>query len=316
MAQPTVSGVHVDAMLTSFSRAYIQNQSSFIADSVFPMVPVDKKSDAYYIYTKADWFRDEAQIRAPATESVGSGYGLSTTTYNCDVYAIHKDLADQTEANADAILNMEQDATEFVTQRILLKREIEWTSSFFGTGIWANDVTPGALWSNGATSVPMTDVETGRKTMLAATGFKPNTMVLGYDVYSALLNHPDFIDRVKATTSAPIELGDIARYFRVDRVFVAEAVKNSAVEGETDAYAFVQGKHALLCYVAPRVGPRTATAGVTFGWTGVSDGMSGTVGTVRFYMPELRATRIESQQAWDSKVISTDLGYFFASVVS
>ena len=48
----------------------------------------------------------------------------------------------------------------------------------------------------------------------------------------------------------------------------------------------------------------------------VSDGMNGAVGTVRIPIPEKRAVRVESQMAWDSKVVAADLGYFFASAVS
>lgn len=316
MAQPTASAVHVDRPLTNMSQAIIQSTDAFIAGRVFPFVPVSKKSDSYYVYTQADWFRDEAQIRPPATESAGSGYNLSTSTYNCDVYAIHKDIDEQTDANADEILNLEQDAVEFVTQRMLLRKEIEWTTSFFASSIWGTDLTPTNLWDNYATSTPLTDVQTGIKTVLSNTGFKPNTLVLGYDVWSSLLNHPDIIERIKYTSSSVPTAQVLGTYFGVDRVFVASAIKNTANEGATASYSFVQGKHALLCYVAPRVGPRTPTAGATFAWTGVSYGGGQTVGIKRFDIPEIAATRIEAQMAWDSKVVGSGLGYFFASVVS
>ncbi|NBR70500.1 MAG: hypothetical protein EBT75_00125 [Proteobacteria bacterium] len=81
MPQPTSSQVHVDAILTNISVAYMQQQANFIASRVFPIVPVSKQSDKFFTYTKNDWFRDEAQRRADATESAGGGYGLSTDTY-------------------------------------------------------------------------------------------------------------------------------------------------------------------------------------------------------------------------------------------
>ena len=40
MPQPTSSDVHVDAILTNISVAYIQQQGAFIANRVFPSVPV------------------------------------------------------------------------------------------------------------------------------------------------------------------------------------------------------------------------------------------------------------------------------------
>ena len=146
MAQPTANDVHIDAILTNISVAYIQDQNAFVASKVFPTIPVEKQSDKYFVYTKGDWFRDEAQLRAPATESAGSGYNLTTATYNTQVYAFHKDVDDQVRANADNPLNPDRDATAFITQRMLLRQEIQWASEFFTTGIWATDSTPSNLW--------------------------------------------------------------------------------------------------------------------------------------------------------------------------
>lgn len=319
MPQPTPSDVHVDAILTSVSVAFIQAQSNFVADRVFRTIPVDKQSDKYFVYTTGDWFRDEAQVRAPASPSAGGGYTLSTATYNADVYAFHKDVDDQTRANADAPLNPDRDATEFITQRMLLRKEVQWTTDFFTTSVWTTDVTGGTdftKWSSYAGSDPIEDVETGKATILASTGMLPNTLVVGYDTYRQLRNHPDIIDRVKYTSSNTVDTDTIARLLGLERVLVSRAVKNTANEGATVSMTTIAGKNALLCYVAPSPGILTPTAGYSFAWRGVSDGMGQTVGISRFRLPELRADRIESQMAWDNKVISADLGYFFASAVA
>jgi hypothetical protein len=167
MPQPNINSVHVDAILTNISIAYLQNQDNFIADKVFPVIPVDKKSDKYFSYTKNDWFRDEAQRRAPGTESAGGGYNLSTGTYSADVYAFHKDVDDQTVANADAPLNPLREATEFVTRRMMLRKELQFVTDFFTTGVWADDVdgvsgTPGhqAKQSNGLITLHLTQSQT------------------------------------------------------------------------------------------------------------------------------------------------------------
>lgn len=319
MAQPSPSDVHVDAILTNISVAYIQEQGAFIANRVFPNLPVEKQSDKYFKYNKGDWFRDEAQKRAPATESVGSGYNLSTDTYSADVYAFHKDVDDQTRANADNPLNPDRDATTFVTQRMLLRQEIEWTSTYFTTGVWATDKT-GAVdftqWDNYSSSDPIEDIEDGKATMWSQTGFLPNTLVLGYDVFRQLKNHPDIVDRIKYTSAETVTEGILARYFGVDNVFVSRAIKNTGAEGGADSFASVAGKNAALFYVAPSAGILVPTAGYQFVWRGVSDGMGQNIGITRFRMPELRSDRIEAQMAWDYKVVASDLGYFFSACVA
>jgi len=326
MPQPTLNDVHVDAILTNISVAYMQNRDNFIADKVFPIVPVDKKSDKFFTYTKNDWFRDEAQRRAPATESAGGGYNLSTDTYSADVWAFHKDVPDQIVANADAPLNPLREAAEFVTHRLLLRRELQFVTDFMGTGVWGTDIvgTAGTAtsgqtatqWSNCTSSDPIEDIEAGKAQILKNTGMEANTLVLGYDVFRQLKNHPDLVDRIKYTSSQTITADMIAAMFDIPRVIVSKAIKATNLEGATGAYAFATGKTALLCHVAPQPGLMTPSAGYTFSWTGVSGGLGQVIGTSQFRMDSIRASRVEAEMAFDNKVISSDLGYFWNTIVA
>jgi len=316
MSQPTVNDVHIDAILTNISVAYMQDQNAFVASKVFPTIQVEKQSDKYFVYTKGDWFRDEAQLRAPSTESAGSGYNLSTATYSADVYAFHKDIDDSVRANSDNPLNPDRDATAFVTQRMLLRQEIQWASEFFTTGVWATDLTPTNLWNDYTSSDPIGDVESAKATILTSTGYLPNTMVMGYDVFRQLRNHPDIVDRVKYTSAENVTEDILARFFGVERILVARGVKNTANEGIATSMTSIVGKNAALYYVPAQAGVLTPAAGYQFAWRGVSDGMGASIGISRFRMPMLRADRIEAQMAWDNKVIASDLGYFFSACVA
>lgn len=317
MPQPTESQVHANRPLTNISLAYIQSQSAFIATQFAPMIPVDSKSDTYYTYTKNDWFRDEAQIRADGAPTAGSGYGLSTATYSCDVFGFHKDIGPQAMANADPAINLDREATLLVTQRLLIRAERQWAADMFVTGIWGTSTTPSNLWSDYNASNPIGDVRTGKRTVLVNTGFMPNTLVLGYDVYIALQDHPDLVDRIKYTTSDTVTREVMARYFEVDRILVAQSVYATNLEGETAAYDFVQGKHALLAYVAPSPGLLTPSAAYTFVWRGIPGGIGASALITREDIPlSGGAVRVEGQMAFDNKLVATDLGYMFVSVVS
>lgn len=325
MPQPNINSVHIDAILTNISVAYLQKAENFIADKVFPIVPVEKKSDKYFVYTKNDWFRDEAQRRADATESAGSGYNLTTDTYSADVFAFHKDVGDQTIANADAPLNPLREATEFVTNRMLLRKELQFVTDFFTTGVWSEDVTgvsgtPSSgetkQWSDYTSSDPIDDIEEAKSEVLSQTGMEPNTLVLGYEVFRQLKNHPDLVDRIKYTSSQTITEDMLARMFDLDRVLVAKSVRATNKEGAAEAYSFAYGKAALLAYVAPSPGLLTPSAGYTFSWTGVSGGIGATIGVSSFRMDSLKAERVEAEMSFDNKVISADLGYFWDTIVA
>jgi hypothetical protein len=325
MPQPTISDVHIDAILTNISVAYMQRAENMIADKVFPVVPVDKKSNKYFTYDKNDWFRDEAQRRAPGTESAGGGYNLSTTTYSADVFAFHKDVDDQTLANADTPLNPLREAAEFVTSRLLLRREVQFISDFMTTGVWATDATgvsasPSSTqfyqWNDYTNSDPIEDIEEAKENILSTTGYEANTLVLGYQSFRQLKNHPDVVDRYKYTTSSVITEEMLARLFGVNRILVAKSVRATNDEGLTPAYGFNFGKSACLLHVAPNPGLMTPSAGYIFAWTGVSGGLGSTIGTSQFRMESLKAARIEAEVAFDNKVVASDLGYFFASCVA
>lgn len=115
--QPTRGDVHVDRPLTNISVAFMQGAENFIADRVFPVIPVAKQSDRYFTYDRGMFNRDEMQLRAPGSESAGASYTLSTDSYNADVWALHKDVADQVRANADTPLQLDREATEFLDRK-------------------------------------------------------------------------------------------------------------------------------------------------------------------------------------------------------
>lgn len=320
MPLPTVNEVHVNRPLTNIAVAWRQSADLYIATKVFPTVPVAKQSDLYFVFDRADFLRDMAQPRGPSQESAGSGYSVSTASYTATVYAFHKDVDDQVRANTDNPLDAERNATEFVTQVLMTRLEREWATKYFASGIWGTDATPSPTWDD-VTSRPIKDVKAGIKTILQNTGYMPNTLVLGYEVYEALMDHPTITDRVKFGG-----LGDtrvvtpqvLAQLFGVERVLIARAVYNAATQGATASYAFVHGKHALLCYTADRPSIDRPSAGYVFEWTGISQGLGETLAVTRIPMPWLgqNNVRVEGQIAFDAKVVAPELGYFFNGAVA
>jgi dihydrofolate reductase len=323
---PDRSDLHIDKALTNMSVQYLQDESNFIAGQVFPMVPVQKQSDRYFVYKKEDWFRDDAQERAPGTESAGGDYDIDNTpTYFCRKYAFHKDVFEEDRANADDPLTPDEDAVAFVTDKILLNKENNWARTFFKTGVWGTDLQGAATaaagkvvyWDDYANSSPIEDITAASTAQAEVTGKRPNTIVMGRRAYDALKNHPDFLDRVKYTQKGVVTTDLIAQMFDVDRVLVANAIQNTAKKGQQAEMSFILGNHVLLCYTtnAPRL--KTATAGYTFVWTGLmgSNALGGRIN--RFSMPHLGigTERIECELAYDMKVIAADMGTFIENAV-
>jgi len=60
----------------------------------------------------------------------------------------------------------------------------------------------------------------------------------------------------------------------------------------------------------------TASAGYNFVWNGVGGGLGTSVAVSKYRMDWLRADRLEIESAWDFKVVSSNLGYFFSNPVA
>jgi hypothetical protein len=327
MPLPTPGDVHVNRPLTNISIAYIQDSANFIADKVFPNVPVTKQSDRYFKYLKEDWFRVEARERAPGTESAGSGWRIDNTpTYYAPVIAVHKDVDDQIRANSDEPIDMDRDATLWVTNQLLLKREKIWAENYFMPNVWDTDLEgvnagPGAgqfLQWDQASSTPIEDVTNAAVAIAEKTGFRPNVLVLAPKVYNAIRNHPDVLDRIKYTQRGVVTTEILAGLFDVDRVLVPWGVVNTAAEGvDGDAgFEFVFGNNALLTYANPTPSILQPSGGYIFSWTGYLGAGPAGNRIKRFRIEQIASDRIEGEMAFDAKLVAPDLGVFFEDAVS
>lgn len=325
MPNPTKGDVHVDAVLTNISVAFIQNAEEFAAGRVFPVVPVQKQSDRYFVYDRGDFFRDTMKVRAPGTESAGGGYKLDNTpTYYADVWSLHKDIDDPTRANSDNPLNPDRDATLYLSQQALIRMEKQFVTDWFKTGVWTADQTgvaaaPGAnqfvRWNVGG-STPIKDIRAQRTAVKKRTGYNPNKLTLGQDVWDVLQDHADFIARIQYSQKGIVTQELVAEVLGLDEVIVAGAIETTSAEGQTDAFAFTSTNGALLTYSAPNPGLQIPSAGYVFAWTGLTG--AGPMGQriKNFRMEPLESDRIELEMAFDLKTVSADLGVFFTSVLS
>lgn len=327
MSQPTPGDVHVNRPLTNISIAYMQNAANFIADQVFPNIPVSKQSDLYYLYDRGYFNRDEMEERAPGTESKGGGYKQSTDPYYARVYAFHHDIPDERRSNADTPLQPDREATALVSQKALIKRERLWATKYFQTGIWQTDRVGVAssptgsqfLKWNDANSTPIEDIRSAKTNVLENTGFEPNTLVIGQRVADALIDHPDIVDRVKYGQSsrqqATVELTDLEALFKIERILVMKSIVNTAQEGQASSHSFIGGNNALLCYSTPTPGIMTPSAGYTFSWNGFLGANALGARIKRFRLEAIESDRVEIQMAFDQKRIAAELGSFFSAAI-
>ena len=105
------------------------------------------------------------------------------------------------------------------------------------------------------------------------TGYVPNTVIMSYKVFSALMDNADIVDRIKYTSQESVTEDLLARLFNVDRVLIMAGTYNTAANGATASYSQIGDRDALVCYTPANPGLIVPSAGYTMVWNGVSSGM-------------------------------------------
>jgi len=325
MPQPTASDAHVDVPLTNLSIAWWQKDPPF-CDRVFPTVPVEKQSDKYYEFTKDDLLRDEMRAVADGAATDGSGFNLSTSTYYCDVYGLHKKVTDRQRKNADSVINLDRSAMEFVMTKAKIRRCRQFATDFLKTGLWGTDrqgVASGETgnqfrqWSDYANSNPEQDIETAKQAITKRCGssYKPNTMVVSSDVHAKLRHHPNVKEQFKYTSAESITEEMLARFFSMERYIVAEDIYATNAEGATAAYDWISSKKVLLCHSAPSPGIEIPSAGYTFTWNLYNSAQNGLA--IKRIRDEKRETdMVEGKMSFDHVATGTDLGEYFYDAIA
>ena len=325
MPQPDLGDVHVNALLTNVSIAYRNPQEHYIADRMFPFVPVDKQSDIYPVYTRGFMYADEGQrmIRAPGTRAPTTGWAVdNTNTYRCLNYAIGVEIPDELRQNADVPFDMDRDAVQLITALQAIRRERAFAADFIATGLWTGQAdkagtTDFVKWSDYGGSDPFTDLEDGLDAVEGASGMRPNRIAMGAITWRRLKHHPDFIDRIKggATGGNPalVTRQLLAGLLEVDEILVGRASFRSSDEGASLTLARIIDDDLLMIYATPGPSLLMPAAGYTYYWRPLTGG--GIEFVRRGRQDRERYDWVESHSYFDQVATSVVSGAFFSDAV-
>ena len=310
MALPTKNDVQqVDEVLTNMLVGYKQSDDRFVAERAFPVVPVNADSGTYYIYTKKYWFLDWFQERAPGGAFTQVDAGVSSTTYKTVQWAGETSVPDEVKANSLVPMDQIQAKVQQLGQASLIKKEVKFAADFMAA-VWGTDGSVTAKFDSHGSSDPWKDIaDTAMRIVSNNIGVTPNVAVMGYIVHSRLMNHPDLIDRIKytnAVTSGKMN-SVLAELFGLDEWLVSKASYSNTNEGATFSASACIDDDILLMYRQPTPSIFSPSAGYTFSWAGC--GGMGSIYYVRD--PRHHVDLVQSKEAWDQKVVSSDAGYIF-----
>lgn len=323
MPSPSSTDVRIDQALTDLSIAYRQ-ESPAASDIVFPIVRVTSQSGKYFVWDKADLWRNNARMRAPGDKFARIKLTLSNDSYSVDQYAEEYQIPDETARNAGGAVDLEETGTRVIMDNLLLAKDISFATNYMTTGVWGTDLTgvaaaPGAgqflQWTDAA-SDPSGDVLTARRTVQQAVGSAMGIRFIGVTgqiVESALLNHPDAIDRIKYTQAATVNnvRQTLAAWLGLDQLVVVDRQYTTSGEGVTDAFSPVVDDDFLVVAVPTAPGLNVASPGYTFAW----DDGNGDTYTETYRDESVKSDILRGITYYDLKLTVAAMGYFFSNAV-
>ena len=305
---PLSTAVRFDPLLTNISIQYQPAAAGYLADSILPPVPVAKEAGSYWVYDKSRFDAPDAK-RAPRSEYNRVDWDVSTDTYLTQKYGLEGEIDDEERENAASPLDLDVDTTEIVTDMLLNDREKRVANLVLSTSnITQNTTLTGSDQWNDDSSDPQAAIATGRQTIWAATGQRPNRLAIGYLVFEALKRNPAIKAIIQYTERAIVTTQLLATLFEVDEVLVGSVLRRTSKEGQTDALTDVWGKDALLFYAEKSPSLKRAT----FGYQLRQHDMK-----VFRYREDKRDTdviRVTEKQA--EKIVSVQLAYLIKAAVA
>lgn len=316
---PRPSDVHNNKTLENISIAYLQEATNFVAPKVFPVVPVMKDSDTYYIFDGGDFLRDNMTDRAPSSPAAGTDYDMSTATYACKRYALKMPVDWNTKANQDGELVTDATVTKFLTQKAMIRFDKIFADNYFTSSKWTgsstgSDLTASVKW-NVSGSTPLADVETQRLSIRNKIGQEPNVMVVTPSVHAALKNNADILARLGANERGVPTEAIMAQLFEVEKYIVAKSVYNTAIKGASDSLSTIFGTDGvLLCYANQQPNILMPSAGYIFASKQFASNDWGLI--VRSWEDiNITSDIIEVEFKLDAKLVQANAGAFWTDVI-
>lgn len=241
----------VDPILTAVARGY-ESQNAAVADALFPSVPVDQRAAQIITFGKES-FQVVDTKRAPGAATKRVQLAYSSSTYALVDNRLEALVPVELEEEAAAIpLDLQAMSLRTVQDMMALEREndaatLARTLGNYPTG--NKDTLSGATQWTHADSNPFAAIEAAKEAIRSKSGKRPNVMVLGPAVLSALRNHAAVLNKLSTSTDrTPPTIAQLQALFEIERIVEGEAIAADAAGSFSDVW----GKDAILAYVATK----------------------------------------------------------------
>ena len=251
MSQMNTSQARViDPILTAVARGY-ESQFPMVSDVLFPVIPVAQRGGTIITFGR-EQFQVLDTRRAPGsdTKSIQLGYGKENYSL-VDNRLMGKVPVELLEESQIPGIDLAGNTIRVVQDKMTLEREVNAAALARATAAYAagNKVALSgtSLWTH-VDSNPFAVIEAGKEAVRKKIGRRPNVMVLGPVVLSALRMHPLVLDKLSTSSDrTPATVAQLQALFEV-----AQIIEGQAITDTDGTFSDVWGNDAILAYVMPK----------------------------------------------------------------
>lgn len=305
----------VDVLLTKTAVDFLNKESKFVADLILPTLTVQQETGIYFKYEQAD-LRHEDDSRAPGAKSKETTYDLTQVPYGpLPSRALKNKVTDELGRQMGQTL-AEKNATVRTIQKLLIAKERRLASQMADTAVITQNTTLSGTsqWSDYTNSDPVANIFTARSAVNSGCMNEPNTLLLGYEVWQKLRNHPDLVNRINGLKEA-LSIEQMKSIFEVDNIIVANTQYNTTRQGAAKSMSQIWGKHAWLLYINP--GAPQEIDSITLGHTLrlEGEGMDRTI-VKKWYDEDAESTWVRASMKYDQKFMAVECAYLIKDAVA
>lgn len=255
MGLSTGKDLHVDQHLTNVAINY--RPQNLIADMIAPIVPVDKQSNSYPIFSRQEAFAIEDTTRAPGTEARKVTRSVSSAKYDAVNYALARDITVEDAANMDQAYRYELDtgASAYIVGKLGLDWERRVTNLAVVSASVGSVFVCNSQWGAAGANAgdPIVGVFQLIEYVQGATGQRPNSLWYGWKAWNRFRRNyhaRNFLQGVN-NGGGTIRREQVAGLFEVNRVIVSDALYHTANEAQPTYTLDNAMADQVIAYYAP-----------------------------------------------------------------
>lgn len=248
--------------LTEYAQSFANERESKLSEILFPKVFVNNASGTFDIRGIKDAFRLYQMIRARRAPSTEIEINVTKGAYDCTPQGLkvgtwRQDISSTPEGEI------------FREENVNALLDIIYTNrAFEAASIFKKSISPaagvGIGWANGE-GTPIEEIDSLMKMIKIATGKRPNHMVLGFEAWSILKNHPEIVGRIHSLdVTATIDAIKRMFVYQDIEITIDDTVYNPGPLGAEGDNEFVLNKDILLMYSSPTPSRSDVSCGKEF----------------------------------------------------